>query len=327
MIPKHGKLQVRKIRRDGVTQRYWVRPDPHYDRAIMSWARQMFTIQSWKQQQNLQQAGITDEQIDRLLQSPTFTNAIMRFIDREIHKEGNKLRNMVYDFFMSLRPLIKRGISGAGQFLVKLATECTNKDVRKDAMHAICMSGAEEAPRLLRQVIDNSPDEWGRRNAMHYISNIITDLMESAPINYIQLQEGFREALDILADAMLERWFPYETMFDYAWLSRSLKALTTDEQYFDEHTRGSIPDALKRKLLDGMAHLMSLPNLDIDIFDRCWSILRIWMSGYALQKLREVEARMQDPHYLAHAHAESRLSSIRRAIRFVQERIARGNGA
>jgi hypothetical protein len=324
-MSRHVLHPRRVVRRDGVTQRYWVRPDPHYDRAIMSWAQQRFASQSWKQQQNLQQAGITDEQIDRLFQSPTFTSAILRYLERD--------ENPYYSFrfLTSLRSHLERGSPAVEQLFVKLATESSNRTVRRTVMAALRALNLPNTPRLLREIIDKVSDDRSRSDAINYIVEIVTDLGKLKFLSDGQKQ-AFREALDTLADVMLERWHPNNTVYYGLWWASAIGVLPISEQRIDELTGGPSPDvdALKRKLLDGMAHVMSVPDSDDYIFSRGLAILGSWMPGYALQKLREVEARMQDPHYFASSDAddaEFRLKSVQQTIQEWLKWIKQGDGA
>jgi hypothetical protein len=137
------------------------------------------------------------------------------------------------------------------------------------------------------------------------------------------------EALDTFADAMLGRWHLNDNEYYHLWLASAIGVLPISERRIDELMGGPSPDvdALKRKLLDGVAHVISLPDSNDYVFPRGLAILRRWMPGYALQKLREVEARMQDPRYRATADAEFRLRKVQEAIHEVQAGIERGGGA
>ena len=115
------KYQVRKVRRDGVSQRYWVAPSREHDSAVVGVVSgDLATTESRKMQELAQQ----------LMQAPSVQESVYRSLVRQYEEIGTS-----YAKPMSfLQHYLSRGYPEAESLLLRLAAEPSNRHVRRVAI-------------------------------------------------------------------------------------------------------------------------------------------------------------------------------------------------
>jgi hypothetical protein len=278
----HGQVPVRKIRRDGVTQRYWVTPPLEHIRTIMKHLHQ-------------HPGRFTNEQVTRLFQSPRFTEPIHQYLIQ--FNDNDAIRGAI----QILHPYIERGNPEVIRFLMHMATESPNALVRRWSIDALVRVSAD-GPRLALEVMEKAPTEDDKRYAIDSLTEFFVFKLQLLQLAQYE-QESKRQtkeirtvlihALDILADALLGRWFTPSPRDGY-WHHRLFYTLSQTLPFLDEHV--CVPATVKHKVIDGITHCIAVGACDYKVAVMGQTILERWQPKYALQKLFEIAPTVQDPH-------------------------------
>jgi len=263
------KYQVRKVRRDGVSQRYWVAPTSEHDDAVTSViSGDLATAKSGKEQKLAQQ----------LMQQPSVLESIYRSLVRQYEEtKSSDAEPMLF-----LHYYLSRGYPEAESLLVRLATEPSSWHVRTAAIHAIATSMDPRAPRLIREVADKSPDEWTTRVAIVDLAAYLDITMENLISEGITpAREELLDTLETLGLAMQGEWFRPEGEIDSI-----LAALNYNRSEFERAARGQIPDSVEKQVIDGLMSILSMGSLSTEAFGQTLDVIKEWRSEYALSKLR-----------------------------------------
>jgi len=218
-----GKYQVRKVRRDGVTQRYWIAPTREYGKSVES-----IVV---KQLQHALEAGqppeISPASNDGLFHA--YANALQRKLGSlsDIEAEG---------LLIDLAPYLSRGLPEAQQLIVRLATEAPHRILRRLAMD-MCAHSMYEAPSLLGEIAMQSPDNWGvtiaLRDLQEYIEDGLRSLFEPLyrvpgwKIDESKFKRSLVKGIDVLLDALNgfggKRQIPKETLAEtVVWMRNNI---------------------------------------------------------------------------------------------------------
>jgi hypothetical protein len=264
-----GKYQVRKVRRDGVSQRYWVAPtSEHEDAVIAVMGGDLATAKSRKEQ----------ELARELLQVPSVQESLYRSLVRLC--EENVVNPMLF-----LQHYLARGYPEAEALLLRLATEPLDRGVRSAAVRAITTSYAPRAPRLIREVLDKAPDEWTARVAIDDLASALEITMYRLTTKGIMpSREAVLDALETLGDAMQGKWFNLQ-----GGVIPLLNALNYSRSDFERAAHGEIPAPVEEKVIDGLMSVLTLPRVrTYDEFKYTLDVLKRWESAYSLPKLRSL---------------------------------------
>ena len=266
-----AKYQVRKVRRDGVSQRYWVVPTREHDDAVIGViSGDLATAESRREQ----------EIVRNLMQEPSVQESLYRSLVRHYKKTKS------YDTkpMLFLRHYLSRGCPEAESLLVRLATELSNWHVRAAAIQTIAKSMDPRVPRLIREVIDKSPDDWTARVAIFYLARYLNITMENMITEGITpTRDAILDALEMLGLALQGKWFKhgYE-------VSPILDALNYNRSEFERAAQGQIPTRVEEQVIDGLVSVFSIEALPFDEFEKALNVIKNWRSAYALAKLRSL---------------------------------------
>ena len=264
-----GKYQVRKVRRDGVAQRYWVAPTREHDSAVTAVMSGNLASAESREAQELAR---------KLLQNPSVQESLYRSLVRQY--EETKSSNV--ELMLFLQNYLAHGHPEAEALLVRLATEPSDGNVRSAAIHTIATSMDARAPRLLREVADKAPDEWTARVAIVDLAGYLDITMENLIGEGITpAREAVLDALETLGLAMQGEWFRPEGEIDSI-----LAALNYNRSEFERAARGQIPDSVEKQVIDGLMSILSMGSLSTEAFGQTLDVIKEWRSEYALSKLR-----------------------------------------
>jgi hypothetical protein len=207
-----GKYQVRKVRRDGVTQRYWIAPTREYGKSVES-----IVV---KQLQHALETGqppeISPASNDGLFHA--YVNTLQRKLGFLSDIEAEQL-------LIHLAPYLARNLPEAQRLIVRLATEAPHRRLRRIAMN-MCPHSMYEAPSLLAEIAMRSPDNWGVTMALRDLQDYIEDGLRSLfdplyrvsglKIDKSKFKLSLADGIDALLDALNgfngKRQIPQETL-------------------------------------------------------------------------------------------------------------------
>jgi hypothetical protein len=264
-----GKYQIRKMRRDGVTQRYWIAPTREHDDAVIAvMCDRLPTAESREAQELARQ----------ILQSPSVQELLYRLLVRQYEEtKSSDLEPMSF-----LQHYLLRGYPEAEALLVRLATEPSDENVRRVAVLTIALSMDPRAPRLIREVIDKAPDERTRSFAIIDLANYLNNTMQNLKTQGIApTREAILDALETLGLAMQGKWGRLEGERDYI-----LAALNHNRSEFERAAQGQIPARVEKTLIDELVSALSIESLSTKAFMQTLDVIRKWGSEYAISKLR-----------------------------------------
>jgi len=289
------KYQVRKVRRDGVTQRYWVNLSREHDDAVTAVMRgDLATADSRKERRLARQ----------LLQTPSVQESVYRSLVRQY--EETKSSNV--ELMLFLQYYLSRGYPEAESLLVRLATEPSDGNVRTAAIHTIATSMDPRAPRLLREVADKATDEWTARTAIVDLAAYLDITMENLLTEGITpTRDAVLDALETLGLALQGKWFRPEGEIDSI-----LYSLKYNRSEFERAAQGQIPAHIEEQVIDGLKSVLSSGDLTNEAFKQTLDVVKEWGSEYALDKLRSLwdglsSKRRRDMVFDAISEIEQRL--------------------
>jgi len=265
----NAKYQVRKVRRDGVAQRYWVAPTREHDDAVTAVMSGDLASAESREAQELAR---------KLLQNPSVQESLYRSLVRQY--EATNLFDVQPMLF--LRHCLSRGYPEAESLLVRLATEPSEWYIRASAIYTIVKSMEPFVPRLIREVLDKAPNEDTARYAIAELASSLHVTMEHLIRKKITpTREAVLDALETLGLAMQGKWFSPEDDIDSL-----LVPLNYKRSEFEKAVQGQIPARVEETLIDGLVSLLSPETLVTDKFEKVLDVIKKWGSEYALSKLR-----------------------------------------
>jgi len=250
------KYQVRKVRRDGVTQRYWVAPTREYGKSVES----IVVKQLQHALETGQPSEISPASNDGLFHA--YVNALQRRLELHGDAEANKL--LIY-----LSPYLNLNLSEAQRLIVRLATEAPHRKLREIAMN-MCGYSVYEAPSLLGEIAVHSPDEWGVNMALKNLREYIGDGLRSLrgqlfrvsglKIDKSRLKRSLVKGIDVLIDALNgfggERQIPKESLVDTAlWMRNNI----------DDFLELPLTQTVRRKMEVTMQAIAKRDDLDYQV--------------------------------------------------------------
>ncbi len=263
------KYQVWKVRRDGVTQRYWVNPSREHDDAVIAVMRDRLPTAESRREQRLAR---------QILQSSSVQESVYRSLVREYEET----KSFHWGPMSFLKHYLSEGYPGAESLLVRLATEPSNQYVRGAAIDAIAASTHPRVPRLLREIADKAPDEWTALTAIEKLAGEFDVTMRKFVWKKLMpTRETVLDALETLGLAMQGKWFEPKSEIGYI-----LIALNYKRSEFEQAAQGQIPARVEKTLIDGLVTVLSLGSLHQEIFEKTLNVIKEWGSEYALSKLR-----------------------------------------
>jgi len=266
-----GKYQVRKVRRDGVAQRYWVAPTREHDDAVIAVMSDRLATAESREAQELAR---------KLLQNPSVQELLYRSLVRQ-YEETKSSDDGPMSF---LQHYLSRGHPGAEALLVRLATEPSNWHLQYAAVITIAKSMNPRAPRLFREIADKATDEWTARSAIFNLAINLKVTMENLIGKGITpTREEILDALETLGLAMQGKWFEPKPKGE---INPILAALNYKRFDFEKATQGQIPTRIEETLIDGLMSILLTEDLPTEAFDRTLDVIKEWGSEYALSKLR-----------------------------------------
>ena len=294
------KYQIRKVRRDGVSQRYWVAPTREHDDAVIGVMRDRLpTAESRKAQELARQ----------LLQSPSVQELLYRSLVRQYEEtKSSDLEPMSF-----LQHYLSRGYPEVEKLLVRLATEPSNWHARVAAITTIATSMDSRTPRLIREVADKATDDWTAREAIADLAinlrNKMQNLLSTEGIT--PTREAILGVLETLGLALQGKWFEPTPQGEIKYI---LAALNYKRSEFEQVARGQIPARVEETLIDGLVSILSLGSLTIDEFEKTLDVIKEWGSEYALAKLRSL---------LSDSLPQQRRMMVSNAIQEIEQRLKR----
>jgi hypothetical protein len=265
----NGKYQVRKVRRDGVSQRYWVNPTREHEDAVTAVMSGDLAVARSRKRQELAR---------KLLREPSVQESLYRSLVR--HYEETKSWDPQPILF--LHYYLARGYPEVESLLVRLATQPSDGNVRTAAIHAISTSMDPRAPRLLREVADKSPDEETARVAIVDLAGYLDITMENLISEGIApSREEVLDALETLGLALQGKWFRPEGE-----IGSILAALNCSRSEFEQAVQGPIPAPIEEKVIDGLKAILTRGSLSTEAFEYTLDVIKKWESAYSLRKLR-----------------------------------------
>jgi hypothetical protein len=156
-----GKYQVRKVRRDGVSQRYWIAPTREYDKSVES-----IVV---KQLQHALETGQPPE-ISPASNDGLF-HAYVGALQRKLELQGDA---EAYQLLTHLEPYLALNLPEAQRLIIRLATEAPHRKLRSIAME-MCKRSVYETPSLLAEIAMRSPDRWDAVKALTNLREYIDD--------------------------------------------------------------------------------------------------------------------------------------------------------
>jgi len=293
------KYQVRKVRRDGVSQRYWIAPTREHDDAVTSViSGDLATAESHKEQELARQ----------LLQNPSVQESLYRSLVRH-YEETNSTDTKLMSF---LQHYLLRGYPEAEALLVRLATEPSSWHIRDAAIYTITTSKDPRAPRLIREVADKATDEWTARTAIVDLAGDLHITMENLVRKKITpTRDAVLDTLETLGLALQGKWFEPKDE-----IGSILAALDYFRFDFEKAAQGQIPARVEDQVIDGLVSILSSGNLPDDEFEKAMEIVRNWKSAYSLPKLRSL---------LNEALPPQRRAMVVDAIHDIEQRLKRNS--
>jgi len=294
------KYQVRKVRRDGVSQRYWVVSTREHDSAVTAViSGDLATAQSREAQ----------ELARKLLQNPSVQESLYRSLVRQY--ETTKLFDAQSMLF--LHDYLSRGYPEAEALLVRLATEPSEWYIRASAIYTIAKSMEPFVPRLIREVLDKAPNEDTARYAIAELAASLHVTMEHLIRKKITpTRESVLDTLETLGLALQGKWFEPKDE-----IGSILAALDYFRFDFEKAAQGQIPARVEEQVIDGLVSILSSGNLPDDEFEKAMEIVRNWKSAYSLPKLRSL---------LNDALPPQRRAMVVDAIHDIEQRLKRKSG-
>ncbi len=270
-----GKYQVWKVRRDGVTQRYWVAPTREHDDAVTAVMSGDLAEAESRREQELAR---------KLLQNPSVQESLYRSILRQHEKTvSTDVGPMLF-----LQNYLAHGHPEAESLLVRLATEPSDRNVRFAAIYTIATSDEPSAPRLLREIADKATDEWTARTAIAYLATYLQVTMNNLIDEGITpTRDGVLDALETLGLALQGKWFEPTPQDE---IRRILTALNYERSEFERAAQGQIPARVEETVIDGLVSLLSPEIVVTDEFEKVLNVIKEWGSEYALRKLRSLSS-------------------------------------
>ena len=296
----NAKYQVRKVRRDGVSQRYWVVPTREHDDAItVVISGDLATAESRNEQ----------ELARKLLQNPSVQESLYRSLVRKY--ETTKLFDAQSMLF--LHDYLSRGYPEAESLLLRLATEPSEWYIRASAIYTIAKSMEPFVPRLIREVLDKAPNEDTARYAIAELAASLHVTMEHLIRKKITpTRESVLDTLETLGLALQGEWFEPKDE-----IGSILAALDYFRFDFEKAAQGQIPARVEEQVIDGLVSILSSGNLPDDEFEKAMEIVRNWKSAYSLPKLRSL---------LNEALPPQRRAMVVDAIHDIEQRLKRKSG-
>jgi hypothetical protein len=295
------KYRVWKMRRDGVTQRYWIAPTREHDDAVTAVISGDLALADSRREQELAR---------QLMQTPSVLESVYRSLVRQYPEtESKDAQSMLF-----LQHYLSRGYSEAEALLVRLATEPSNWNVRSNAIYTITTSMNPRVPRLIREVLDKAPDELT-------VSTAITDLVVYLGITMENLifegitpaREAILDTLETLGLAMQGKWGRLEE----GEIDSILSLLKYNPSRFEQAVQGQIPARVEKTLADGLMSVLSIESLSTDEFEQTLEVIKEWRSAYSLRKLRSL---------LSDAFPQQRRQMIIDAINEIEHQLKRKSG-
>jgi hypothetical protein len=265
------KYQVRKVRRDGVSQRYWVNPSREHDDAVTAVVRgRLATAESHKMQELARQ----------IMQSPSVQELLYRSLVRQYEEtKSSDAQPMLF-----LRHYLSRGYPEVESLLVRLATEPSSRYVRTAAIETMATSINPRVPRLLREIADKAPDEDTARSAILHLSRHFNNTMQNLLTEGIApSRDAVLDALDTLGLAMQGKWFEPKSE-----IGSILVALNYKRSDFEQAAQGQIPASVEKQVIDGLMSVLSMGSLSTNEFMNALNVVKRWESAYSLPKLRSL---------------------------------------
>jgi hypothetical protein len=192
------KYQVRKVRRDGVTQRYWIAPTRDHIRSVES----LVVKQIQHALETGQPPQISPADNDGLFHA--YANALLRKLEFLSDIEAEQL-------LIDLATYVARDLPEAQRLIVRLATEAPHRRLRRIAME-MCVHSKYEAPSLLGEIAMQSPDSWGvtmaLRNLREYIEEGLRFLFDplfhvpGLKIDKSKFKRSLAKGIDVLIEAL-----------------------------------------------------------------------------------------------------------------------------
>jgi len=294
------KHQVRKVRRDGVTQRYWVNPSREHDDAVTAViGGDLAKARSRKNQELARQ----------ILHAPSVQESIYRSLVRQYEATNSTdAKPMLF-----LKSYLSRGYPEAESLLVRLATEPSNLHVRASAVLTMTLSTNPRVPRLIREVADKASNEWTARVAIDKLASYLFITMQDMIGKGITpVREAVLDAMETLGLAMQGKWFRPGRE-----LTLILAALNYNRSEFEQAVQGQIPDSVEKTVIDGLISLLSLESLSTEAFEKALKVIKEWRSEYALSKLRS---------YLSGSLPHERRAKVIGTIQEIEQRLKRKSG-
>jgi len=268
-----GKYQVRKVRRDGVSQRYWVAPTREHDDAVIAVVSDDLATTESREAQELAR---------QLLQNPSVQELLYRSLVR--HYEETK--SFHWQPMLFLQHYLLRGYPEAEALLVRLATEPSNRHVKGASVYMIALSMGSRAPRLFREVADKANDEWTARVAIDQLANCLISTMKNLIGKGITpTREEILDTLETLGLALQGKWFSTEGE-----MGSIIDALNYKRSEFERAAHGQIPDSVEKQVIDGLVSALALRTTSDHDFGRILNVIKEWSSEYALSKLRSLSS-------------------------------------
>ena len=217
------KYQVRKVRRDGVSQRYWVAPTSEHVKSVES----IVVKQLQHALETGQRPEISPASNDGLFRA--YVNALERKLELQGNNEANQL-------LTHLEPYLSRNLPEAQRLIVRLAIEASHRKLREIAMK-VCGYSVYEAPSMLGEIAVHSPDVWGvsmalakLREYIYYGLRFLFDSQIRLPglqIDKSKLKRSLVKGIDVLLDALNgfdgKRQIPKESLVDTAlWIRNNI---------------------------------------------------------------------------------------------------------
>jgi hypothetical protein len=298
-----GRYQVRKVRRDGFSQRYWVNPTREHDDAVIAVVSGDLATAESHEAQKLAR---------KLLQIPSVQELLYRSLVRQY--EETKWSNAEPMLF--LQHYLSRGYPEAEALLVRLATEPSNWHARVAAITTIATSMDPRAPRLIREVADKAPDDLTAREAIVDLAINLRIKMQNilTTAGITPAREAILGALETLGLALQGRWFVPTLQGEISYI---LAALNYKRSEFERAAQGQIPDSVEKTLIDGLMSILPIGILTTQAFGQTLDVIKEWGSEYALAKLRSL---------LSDSLPQQRRGMVINAINEIEHQLKRESG-
>jgi len=265
------RYQVRKVRRDGVTQRYWLNPLREHDDAVTAVMGGDLALADSRKERRLAR---------QLLQAPSVQESVYRSLVRKYEEtKSSDAGPMLF-----LRSYLTDGSPEVESLLVRLATEPSDRNVRFAAIYTMAPPLKPRVPRLLREVLDKTTDEWTARTAIEQLASYLNITMQNFFRNkLIPARDTILDALETLGLALQGKWFEPKGE-----IGSTLLALSYGRSEFDQAAQGQIPARVEKQVIDGLVSSLALRTISDHDFGRILNVVKEWGSEYALDKLRSL---------------------------------------